>query len=170
EPDLNVKATTRVGPDEIEVTLRGTPETLTPTLTSPTNPSLGPAELASLLLTGRRLENLSEADAAFVGTQVLGNFSAEFLGFAGRAVGLDTLRLGGVDNDSAVNIDPAAVATEVDPTTRLTFGKRLGSNVDLTFSQSLRDGDAQTWIVDYVPAPRVELRVVSNDDDLRSYR
>ena len=168
EPVLNVRATTRTAGEDIEVTIRGTPETISVDLISPSNPSLGQAEIASLLLTGRRYEDLDPRDAAFVGTQVLGNFSAEVLGFAGRAVGLDTLRLGGVEG-AALRRDTTAVATEVDPTARLTFGKSLGADVDVTFSQSLRDSAAQTWIVDYLPARRVELRLVSGDDDLRSY-
>jgi len=168
EPDLNVQATTRAGGEDIQVDIRGTPETLTVGLTSPSDPDLGEADIVSLLLTGRTLENLDPQDAAFVGTQVLGNFSAEVLGFASRAIGLDTLRLGGVEN-AALRRDPTAIATETDPTTRLTFGKTLGSDVDLTFSQSLRDSAAQTWIVDYLPSRRIELRFVSDDDDLRSY-
>ena len=90
------------------------------------------------------------------------------LGFASRAVGLDTIRLGGVD-EGAIRRDPIAVATEIDPTTRLTFGKTLGPNVDVTFSQSLRESEAQTWIVDYRAARAVELRLLSGDDDLRAY-
>ena len=168
EPDLNVQATTRAGGTDIEVIITGTPEAPGVELRSTSDPDLGQAEVASLLLTGRRLEDLAPGDAAFVGTQVLGNFSAEVLGFASRAIGLDSLRLGGVDNP-ALRRDPTAVATELDPTTRLTFGKSLGANVDITFSQSLRDSDAQTWIVEYLPARRLELRLVSNDDDLRSY-
>ena len=168
EPNLNVEATTRAGGEDIDVSITGLAESPTVTLASPSNPDLGQAELASLLLTGRRLEDLAPGDAAFVGTQVLGNFSAEVLGFASRAVGLDTLRLGGVDNPT-LRRDLTAVATELDPTTRVTFGKSLGSDVDVTFSQSLRESDAQTWIVDYLPARGLELRLVSDDEDLRSY-
>ena len=168
EPNLNVEAATRAGGEDVEVTITGSAESPTVTLSSPSNPELGQAELASLLLTGRPLEDLAPGDAAFVGTQVLGNFSAEVLGFASRAVGLDTLRLGGVEG-TAVRRDPTAIATELDPTTRLTFGKSIGTDVDVTFSQSLRDSDAQTWIVDYLPARGLELRLVSDDDDLRSY-
>ena len=119
-------------------------------MSSPSNPDLGQADLSSLLLTGRPFDDLAPGDAAFVGTQVLGNFSGEVLGFAGRAIGLDTIRLGGPETRRCAQ-DPIAVATELDPTTRLTFGKSLGPDVDVTFSQSLRDGDAQTWIVDYLP-------------------
>ena len=59
---------------------------------------LGQADITALLLTGRTLDQLGTADASFIGTQVIGNFSGEVLGFAGRAVGLDTLRLGGVED------------------------------------------------------------------------
>jgi outer membrane protein assembly factor BamA/autotransporter translocation and assembly factor TamB len=168
EPVLNVEAATRAGGEDIEVTISGPAENPTVDLRSSSNPDLGQAELASLLLTGRRLEDLAPGDAAFVGTQVLGNFSGEVLGFASRAVGLDTLRLGGVDTNTSRR-ESTAVAAELDPTTRLTFGKSLGSNVDVTFSQSLRDSDAQTWIVDYLPKRGVDLRLVSDDNDLRSY-
>ena len=122
----------------------------------------------SLLLAGTPFDELAPGDAAFVGTQVLGNFSGEVLGFAGRAVGLDTIRLGGPET-TTLREDPIAVAAELDPTTRLTFGKSIGPDLELTFSQSLRDGDAQTWIVDYLPARGLELRLVSDDEDLRSY-
>jgi outer membrane protein assembly factor BamA len=166
EPELNLVATTRAGGEDIELQITGTPNDPDISPRSTSDPSLGEAEVVSLLLTGRRLEDLAPGDAAFVGTQVLGNFSAEVLGFASRAVGLDTVRLGGVETTRR---DPTAVATEVDPTTRLTFGKSFGTNVDVTFSQSLRDNDAQTWIVDYLPSRRLVLRLVSNDDNLRSY-
>jgi outer membrane protein insertion porin family len=168
EPRLDVRATTRAGGEDIEVALTGLAESPTVDLRSTSNPDLGQAEIASLLLTGRELENLDPGDAAFVGTQVLGNFSAEVLGFASRSVGLDTLRLGGVDDPTARQ-DPYAEVADIDPTTRLTFGKGLGSNLDVTYSQSLRDGDAQTWIVDYIARRGLELRLVSNDENLRSY-
>jgi outer membrane protein assembly factor BamA/autotransporter translocation and assembly factor TamB len=168
EPDLNITATTRAGGEDVQVTIAGTPDTLSPTLTSPSNPSLGEADLASLLLTGRTLEALPSEDAAVVGAEVLGNLTGDVLGFASRAVGLDVLRLGGVDTQNARR-DPTIVATTIDPTTRLTFGKSLGRNIDVTLSQSLRDADAQTWIVDYLPTRQLALRFVSDDQDLRSY-
>ncbi|MBI2829439.1 MAG: translocation/assembly module TamB domain-containing protein [Acidobacteria bacterium] len=168
EPILDLDATTRAGGEDIELRLQGTPADLDYELSSSSTPELGEADLTSLLLTGRRFDDLAPDDAAFVGTQVLGNFSGELLGFASRAVGLDTLRLGGPDT-GALRRDSTAFTTELDPTTRLTFGKSLRPDVDLTFSQSLRDSDAQTWVVEYLPARGLELRLVSDDDDLRSY-
>jgi outer membrane protein assembly factor BamA/autotransporter translocation and assembly factor TamB len=168
EPVLNIQATTRAAGEDIEVALSGPAENPTPTLSSPSNPELTESDRVSLLLTGRPYDELAPGDAAFVGTQVLGNLSGEVLGFAGRAIGLDTIRLGGPET-TTLREDPIAVAAQVDPTTRLTFGKSIGADVELTFSQSLRDGDAQTWIVEYLPRRGLELQLVSDDDDLRSY-
>jgi outer membrane protein assembly factor BamA len=168
EPDLNITATTRVAGQDIEVKLVGTPDTLSPELSSPSNPSLGQADLASLLLTGRTFDALPSDQAAVIGAELLSNLSGDVLGFASRAVGLDVLRLGGVETTSARR-DTSEVATKIDPTTRLTFGKSFGRNVDVTLSQSLRDADAQTWLVDYLPTRQLALRFVSDDEDLRSY-
>ncbi|HEY3091969.1 MAG TPA: translocation/assembly module TamB domain-containing protein, partial [Vicinamibacterales bacterium] len=165
EPELNIHLTTRVSGHDIELALTGPAESPQVDMTAE---DLGQADITALLLTGRTLDQLGTADASFIGTQVIGNFSGEVLGFAGRAVGLDTLRIGGVD-ESVTRLEPTAVATEVDPTSRLTFGKSLGPDVDVTFSQSLRDSTAQTWIVDYLPVRQIDMRVVSDDDDLRRY-
>ena len=165
EPELNIHLTTRAGGHDIELALTGAAESPAVDMTSE---GLGQADITALLLTGRTLDQLGTADASFIGTQVIGNFSGEVLGFAGRAVGLDTLRLGGVE-DSTTRLDPSAAATEVDPTSRLTFGKSFGSNVDVTFSQSLRNSTAQTWIVEYLPARQLNLRYVLGDDDLSTY-
>lgn len=166
-PELDVQLTTRAGGQPIDVALSGRADA-PDVLLSSTNPELTQADLTALLVTGRQFDELASADAALIGSTVIGNLSGDVLGFAGRAVGLDTLRLGGVDADTARR-DPTAAASEVDPTSRLTFGKSIGGNVDVTFSQSLREGDAQTWIVDYLPSRRLLLRLVSNDEDLRAY-
>ena len=165
EPELNIHLETRVAGHDIELALMGPAESPTVDMTSE---GLGPADITALLLTGRELDELGTADAAFIGTQVIGNFSGEVLGFAGRAVGLDTLRLGGVEG-AETRRDASAAATEVDPTSRLTFGKSLGPSVDVTFSQSLRDSTAQTWIIDYLPARQFDVRYVLDDEDLASY-
>jgi outer membrane protein assembly factor BamA/autotransporter translocation and assembly factor TamB len=166
EPTLGIEATTRTSGVDIDVRITGTPDMLMTELTSSSHPELGQADLTSLLLTGRKMEDLSEQQAALVGAQVLGNFAGDVLGFAGRAVGLDTLRVGGVETNVR---DPADLASETDPTSRVTFGKSLGGNLDVTLSQSLVESNAQTWIVDYLPVRRIALRFVQDDEDLRSY-
>ncbi|HEY6359993.1 MAG TPA: translocation/assembly module TamB domain-containing protein [Vicinamibacterales bacterium] len=169
EPNLNLALTTRAGGVDIEVTIAGTPASPSVSLEAPSSEEvLSQVELTALLMTGRRLANLNTADAAFIGEQVLGNLSADVLGFAGRAIGLDTLRIGGVQT-SGILSDSTVLTADLDPTSRLTFGKGFGSNLDVTLSQSLRDGDAQTWIVEYLPSRQIELRLVSDDDDLFSF-
>jgi outer membrane protein assembly factor BamA/autotransporter translocation and assembly factor TamB len=169
EPDLNVQAQTRAGGEDIELTIKGTPETMSVDLRSPSDPQLGQADIASLLLTGRTLDNVSGAEAEIVGEQLLSFVSGDVLGAASRVVGLDTIRIGGVD-PSLRRGDPADIASQTDPTSRLTFGKSLGESFDVTLSQSLREGGAQTWIIDYSPITRLDLRYVSDDENLRSYQ
>jgi outer membrane protein assembly factor BamA/autotransporter translocation and assembly factor TamB len=170
EPTLGIVATTRVSGNDVEVRISGTPNNLMTELTSdlidPTSGEpLDQADLTALLLTGRRLSELNAAQAAEVGAQVLGTLGGDVLGFAGRAVGLDTLRVVAETNPR----DPADLASEIDPTSRITFGKSIGSKLDVTLSQSLVQSSAQTWIVDYLPVRRLAFRFVSDDDDLRSY-
>jgi len=168
EPRLGIEASTRAGNVDIQVRISGTPDDLTTELTGDdpdTGESIGQQDLASLLLTGRRLDQLDARQAAEIGAQVVGNLSGDVLGFAGRAVGLDTLRLGAPTNPR----DPGDLASETDPTQRVTFGKSLGSTLDVTLSQSLRESNDQTWIIDYLPLRRLAFRFVSDDDDLRSY-
>ncbi|HEU4687877.1 MAG TPA: translocation/assembly module TamB domain-containing protein, partial [Vicinamibacterales bacterium] len=167
EPVLGIVATTRVSGTDVEVRIAGPPNELKTELTGfdQEGRQIDQANVTSLLLTGRQLSDLDQAQAAEVGAQVLGTLGGDVLGFAGRAVGLDTLRVVAETNPR----DPADLASETDPTSRVTFGKSLGSKLDVTLSQSLNQSSAQTWIVDYLPIRRLALRFVSDDDDLRSY-
>jgi outer membrane protein assembly factor BamA/autotransporter translocation and assembly factor TamB len=166
EPTLAVEASTRVSGYDIDIRIMGTPETLMTELDS-TDPDLArsPLDMTALLLTGRKANELGDQEVSDVGAQVLGNVAGDVLGFAGRAVGLDTLRVGAETNPR----DPADLASETDPTSRVTFGKSFGSKVDVTLSQSLVESNEQTWILDYLPVRQVALRFVQNDEELRSY-
>jgi outer membrane protein assembly factor BamA/autotransporter translocation and assembly factor TamB len=168
DPELDIVATTRAGGDDIELTITGRAEQPEIDARSLTDPGRSQADVISLLLTGRLLEEISGDEAEIVGEQALAFVSGDVLGFASRAVGLDVIRLGGIEETSQ-HRDPFAVAARVDPTARLTFGKSVGRDVDIAFSQGLRDADAQTWIVDYRPFRQVEFRFVSDDENLRSY-
>ncbi len=73
------------------------------------------------------------------GEDAVALLSAELLGATGRAIGLDTLRVErGFDTDE-FRADPGLVATDVDPSTRLTLSKRLRPDVELILSQSLHE-------------------------------
>jgi len=170
DPELNFQLVTRAGGHQIDVALTGTASSPMLALSSDET-ELAQSDLTSLLLTGRTVDKLGSADAALVGDVLVGNLSGEVgqvLGVAGRAVGIDAIRLGGID-DSVLSSDPSAIATETDPTSRLTFTKSLGSNVDVTFSQSLREGDQQTWVLEYLPSRRLLARLVADDQNLLTY-
>lgn len=161
EPDLAITALTRVAGYDITLKLNGPPATLETALTS--EPSLSQGEIVSLLVTGQT----QDAGALAISSdQVIGYLSGEVLGVTGRALGLDALR---IERGQDVRFDAGLVASETDPASRLTFGKQATRNVDVVFSQSLKDSGKLTWIVGYRPRPNVELRLVSQDNERRIY-
>src|SRR6185436_13979236 len=85
EPDLNIVATTRAGGEEIELPIKGTPDNLDMSPRSLTTPELGTADVWSVLLTGRRFDEISGDEAQVVGEQVLSYLSGDVLGMASRA-------------------------------------------------------------------------------------
>jgi outer membrane protein assembly complex protein YaeT len=166
-PDLNLTARTRITGYDITLTVSGTPETVRATLSS--DPSLGQSDIVSLLVTGRLADQVGGAGTEVAREQVLGYLSGEALGFAARAIGLDTLRLERGVGAEQLQSDPSLIAGEADPASRLTVSRRVSRYVDVVLSQNLREGGRLTWIVTYTPRPDLELRGVSRDDRSRSY-
>ncbi len=168
EPSVDLAAETRARGERIRIEASGTPETLEVTLSAP-DADVAPsqAELASLLVSGRTLDDLSGAAA---GEQALGLLSADLLGVVGRGVGLDALRL---DRDLLIDdrtrTGDADIAAETDPVARLTLAKRLPSNVEVVFSQNLRDASEITWLITWAPFRHTELRLLQRDDRSMSY-
>lgn len=168
EPDLDVSAVTRVQGNEITLTLRGTPATLETSLKSD-NKQQSQAEIVSLLLIGRTTDRgVGTASGGPGGNDLLGLLTGELVGAAGRAVGLDTVRLERGTPD-VVRFDAGLVAAETNPGARLTFGKTIGSKAEVVFSQSLQQSGGLTWIVSYAPRSGIGLRAVSLDDGDRLY-
>ena len=168
EPIVDLAAETRTRGERIRIEASGTPDTLDVTLSAPDAATpLSQAELASLLVSGRTLDDLSGTAA---GEQALGLLSADLLGVVGRGVGLDALRL-----DRDLLLDDRAttgdvdVAAETDPVARLTLAKRLRANVEVVYSQNLRDASEITWLVTWTPFRRIELRLLQRDDRSTSY-
>ena len=165
EPDLDITAVTRVQGTEIRLALKGTPATLQATLTSDDRDK-SQSDLVSMLLIGRTLEK--GGGYAPGGDELLGLLGGAVLGAAGRAVGLDTLRVERGTPD-VVRFDAGLVASETNPGARLTFGKTIGSKTEVVFSQSLQEGGGLTWIVSYAAWSGIGLRAVSLDVGDRRY-
>jgi outer membrane protein assembly complex protein YaeT len=164
EPTLDLALQTRVQRYDITLEVSGTPDTLEVNLRSP---GVSQAELVSLLLTGQRADTTAIADTEIARGQLLMLLSGELLGFAGRAVGLDSVQLSQGLGAAASDFD--LLATDTDPGARLTIGKHLSRNVEVIFSQALSETGDVTWIAIYRPIQSVEVRGATQDDGSRSY-
>jgi outer membrane protein assembly complex protein YaeT len=117
------------------------------------NPALPTPEIVRLLATGRA----PEAGGAGPSTQVVG-------GLVGEAL-LDTVE-GGLTAFLPLDtfeIDPVAVSSEGDPTTRITLGKRLSGPVSLSYSTSLA-GEEDLYQLRYRLQPGLSL-ITSREED-----
>ncbi len=168
EPIVDLAAETRASGERIRIEASGSVEQLEVTLSAPdAGQPLSQAELASLLVSGRGLDDLSGTAA---GEQLLTLISADLFGVIGRGVGLDALRLErDLMLDDRAGTGEADVAAETDPVARLTLVKRLRSDVEVLFSQNLRDASGITWLVTWKPIRRVEARLLQRDDRSMSY-
>jgi outer membrane protein assembly complex protein YaeT len=160
-PEVNFSAQTRIGNLPIGIDLRC--------------PAAAPCERkVTSLATG---VDDKEAEARLFGTgggvasageNLARLLSGELLGVVGRTVGLDAIRLEQEAQRRDIFDDPTLIAGDVDPAARLTLAKRLGSNVELVFSQNLAD-EGFTWITSYVGPFGLSWRLLVLDDQSRSY-
>ena len=155
-PEFDLELRTRASGRELLLTVEGPLDRLQTDVRS-TDPTVDSRDAMSMLFGGSQ------------GEDAVALLSAELLGATGRAIGLDTLRVerGGYDTDE-FRADPLLIATETDPSSRLTLSKRLRPNVELTFSQSLRESGDLSTILSYKPRRNVEIRVASRENVDRS--
>ncbi|MGE3844685.1 MAG: translocation/assembly module TamB domain-containing protein, partial [Vicinamibacterales bacterium] len=164
EPNIDLALETRVQRYDITLTVTGTPATIEASLSSP---GLSREDVVSVLLTGQPADRSSIAYTEVARGQLLMLLSGELLGFAGRAVGHDTVRVGRGLGGAASDFDLMAVDTN--PDSRLTLSKHLRRDVEIVFSQSLRDNGDITWIATYLPLRATEIRATTKDDGSRAY-
>jgi outer membrane protein assembly complex protein YaeT len=154
-PEFDIELRTLVGGTDITLTLDGPLDRLQTDVRS-SDPSVDEREAIAMLFGG-----LQGEDAVTL-------LSAELLGATGRAIGLDTVR---VERGFALDeyrADPGLIATETDPSTRLTISKRLRPDVELILSQSLRESGGLSAVVSYKPRRNIEIRAASRDNLDRS--
>ncbi|MEW6364860.1 MAG: translocation/assembly module TamB domain-containing protein [Acidobacteriota bacterium] len=164
ESRLTASATTKVAGYFVMVSLTGDLQKVKTHLVS--EPDLPENEILSLLLTGQKTGAGGSVDLA-KGGSVADILSAGLLGSAGRALNLSGLRIQRGDPSVDPTFDPMNIASETNPTSRITASKAVGPNVTVTFSQSLQNAGGLTWVIDYTPLRQVELRAVKQDDDTR---
>ena len=154
-PTLDVFGDTRIGDYDVTIRISGTPDRIETAFSSV--PPLGERELQSLIVTGRADDQSTQGKQS-------DNFAAaaaatDILGFAGKFVGLDSVRIGAADLD--------LVSKDVSTAQHLTVQKSLGSSFDLIFSDNLEDGSV-TWVLVWKPIPLNEIRASSVEDGTRT--
>jgi outer membrane protein assembly complex protein YaeT len=164
EPNVDLALETRVQRYDVTLEVSGTPDAIEANLRSP---GLSQADVVSLLLTGQLADETTLAQTQIARSQLLMLLSGELLSFAGRAVGLDAVQVGQGLGGAASDFD--LLATDTDPSARLTISKNLSRNVELVFSQSLRESGDVTWIAIHRPVRNIEVRGATQDDGSRSY-
>jgi outer membrane protein assembly factor BamA len=155
-PTVDAVGDTRIGDYDVTIRISGTPVRIDTSFSSV--PPLGERELQSLIVTGQTGEQSTQ------NRQSDDNFAAaaaatDILGFAGRFVGLDTVRIGAADLD--------LVSKDVSTEQHLTVSKSLGSSFDLIFSDNLEEGSV-TWVLVWKPTPVNEVRASSVEDGTRA--
>ncbi len=155
-PTLDAVGDTRIGEYDVTIRINGTPDRVETSFSSV--PPLGERELQSLIVTGQTGEQSAQ------NRQSDDNFAAaaaatDILGFAGRFVGLDTVRIGAADLD--------LVSKDVSTAQHLTVAKSLGSSFELIFSDNLEDGSL-TWVLVWKPTSVNEIRLSSVEDGTRA--
>jgi outer membrane protein assembly factor BamA len=153
-PTLDVIGETRIGEYDVIIRISGTPDRIESAFSSV--PPLGERELQSLIVTGQADPSTQAKQAE---NFAAGAAATDILGFAGKFVGLDSVRIGAADLD--------LVSKDVSPTQHLTVTKSLGSSFDLIFSDNLEDGSV-TWVIVWKPFPLNEIRASSVEDGTRT--
>jgi len=155
EPNLDLSARTQV--NDLDVTLRisGVAGDIQTSLTS--DPPTPETDLASLLVTGRTLEEARGEAGAVLQEQTLALLSGAF---GGRL----EASLEDITGLSKVRIEPSLISPESDPTARLTIGQDLTNKLGLIYSMNLADSSDRIYIGEYDVTRRFIGRVVHETD------
>ena len=158
-PDVSFLAETRIGNVPIEVALACAAAACE-------------RDVRSQAVTNEEAEALLfgiSSDPAAAGAQLARLLSGELLGIVGHTVGLDTLRLEqGAGDRANLFDDPTLVASDVNPASRLTVGKRLGTRAELAYSQDLARNGFTTSMSYFAPGG-ISLRALLLDDQSRTF-
>ena len=163
-PDVRLVAHTTVTRYEITMRVESRDGNVETTLTS--DPPLPEDEVASLVLSGQRTTTGSAGEV--VTAQLMQALSGEIVGTVGRAIGFDAVRVES-GNPADLLLDPTLLSSSSNPAQRITFSKRVFPEVEVIFSQSLRESGEITYVVAYEPFRHFEFRFAQLDNRDRSY-
>jgi len=154
-PSVRMNAVTRVGATAINIDIEGDTDDLRTRLTAPESPDLTEGDLASLLVTGRTLENAGEGGAQMASTWMMSsmaNLMHDGLG--------DLISFG-----PPPGAGPLILSEEADPTSRLTVGVPVTDRLSVTYSIALDSSERRMWILDYRIARNFWVRGIQENSD-----
>jgi outer membrane protein insertion porin family len=163
-PDIRFQARTNVSGYDISLNIESRSGVTETTLQS--DPPLPEEDIASLLISGTRRGTGDAAEA--VTQQLVASLSGEIVSTVGRVIGFDSVRVE-QSNPGDVLFDTTLLSSDTNPAQRLTFSKRVFSDLEVIFSQSLRESGDITWVVSWQPISGLELRFVQLDEEDKSY-
>jgi outer membrane protein insertion porin family len=157
EPDFNIASSTQIGIYDIKLTLNGTPRTFIASFSSA--PPLSEQNIVSLLATGKAPDDLS-------GSMLYetGNTAMNYIGYAvtGKLEELIKKNL----NLQSFRIDGSLLSAKEDPGAKITIGKSITPELELTYSQGLRQTQNPTWMLNYKPVKSLNFQGIQSNTDL----
>ncbi len=157
-PELDITARTSVGQYDIRLVLRGSTDQLSTELTSESHPELSRGDVASLLITGRTLSEISSESR-----DVVSNRMVSYLGTT--LADLAKLGIGEALPFEILTVEPSLIAGEADPGARFTIGARFNNSLSLVYSIGLDNAENQIWVVDYELPRRTRTQIVRDEDN-----
>ena len=157
-PELDITARTSVGEYDIRLVLEGPTDNLSTELTSESHPQLSRGDVASLLITGRTLGEISSASR-----EIVSNRMVSYLG--STLADLAKLGIGEALPFEIVTVEPSLIAGEADPGARFTIGARFNNSLSLVYSIGLDNAENQIWVVDYELPRRTRTQIVRDEDN-----
>jgi outer membrane protein assembly complex protein YaeT len=156
--ELDITARTSVGPYDIRLVLRGPTDGLSTELNSDSHPDLSQGDVASLLLTGRTLSEISSASRDVVSQSVVSYLGATLADLAKLGIG-EALPF------EILTLEPSLIAGEADPGARFTLGARFDNSLSLVYSIGLDNAEDQIWVIDYELPRRLRTQIVRDEDN-----
>ena len=140
EPNLDILATTSVGGYDITLRVSGETGKTETTLTS--DPALPEPDILALLVTGKTMEEIRGNEFEVASNQVLSYLTGRVGSQLGRTIA-------GATGLSTVRIEPNLIASEADPSARMTLGQNITRNLELIIWMDLVSSSDQIYVAEY---------------------
>jgi outer membrane protein assembly factor BamA/autotransporter translocation and assembly factor TamB len=154
-PSVDVQLGTTAKQYDITIEATGTPGEMQTTLTA--DPSLPEPDIMALLVTGRTLDEMRGQEFEVARNQVFSYLG----GRVGSTLGRSLEHATGL---STVKIEPNVIASEAEPTARLSLGQNLTDDLSLVYSTDLVNSSDQIWIAQYDVTRQFVTRSVRQSD------